>query len=131
MHRRCSYMPIAFCLLPKHKISSEKQLFICSPDGADILPQSRRAREIKARAGQVVLKNGVWCSLKKGKIFFKTVRRCRRWWCNCCWVCCQRLRWPKEGFWLKMLLRRCSFWRANRRNRLSNPLNCQISLSYQ
>jgi hypothetical protein len=32
-----------------------------SPDRADILPQSRRAREIKAKAGQVVLKNVLVC----------------------------------------------------------------------
>jgi hypothetical protein len=48
-------------------MSSEKQLFICSPDGADILLKSRRAKEIKARAGQVVLKNGVGCFLKMKK----------------------------------------------------------------
>jgi hypothetical protein len=35
-----------------NKKSSEKQNVKYSPDGADILPQSRRAREIKARAGQ-------------------------------------------------------------------------------
>jgi hypothetical protein len=32
--------------------SSEKQNVKSSPDRADILPQSRRAREIKAMAGQ-------------------------------------------------------------------------------
>jgi hypothetical protein len=57
-------MPIAQCLLPPHKTSSEKQNVKYSPDGAGILLKSRRAKEIKARAGQVVLKNGVGCFLK-------------------------------------------------------------------
>ncbi len=38
------------------KISSEKQDVKPSPDRADILPMSRRAREIKAITGQ----NGFW-----------------------------------------------------------------------
>jgi hypothetical protein len=39
--------------------SSEKLLFISSPDRADILLKPLRAKEIKAKAGQVVFKNGV------------------------------------------------------------------------
>jgi hypothetical protein len=53
--------------LPFNKKSSEKQNVKYSPDGADILPQSRRAREIKARAGQVVLKKWSWVLLKNEK----------------------------------------------------------------
>jgi hypothetical protein len=45
---------IAYCLVPFNKTSSEKQHVKSSPDRADILPKSRRAREIKAMAGQVV-----------------------------------------------------------------------------
>jgi hypothetical protein len=58
---------VAICLLPFNKTSSEKQNVKYSPDGADILPQSRRAREIKARAGQVVLKKWSWVLLKNEK----------------------------------------------------------------
>jgi hypothetical protein len=50
-----------------NKTSSEKQNVKYSPDGADILLKSRRAKEIKAKAGQVVLKNGVGCFLKMKK----------------------------------------------------------------
>jgi hypothetical protein len=57
-------LDVAICLLPFNKTSSEKQNVKYSPDGADILLKSRRAKEIKARAGQVVLKNGVGCLLK-------------------------------------------------------------------
>jgi hypothetical protein len=58
---------VAICLLSFNKTSSEKQNVKYSPDGADILLKSRRAKEIKAKAGQVVLKNGVGCFLKMKK----------------------------------------------------------------
>jgi hypothetical protein len=44
-----------------NKKSTEKLFVKSSPDRADILPQSRRAREIKAIAGQVGFWNEVVC----------------------------------------------------------------------
>ena len=50
-------------------ISSEKQNVKYSPDGADILLKSRRAKEIKARAGIGIVENAqafcFWILLKK------------------------------------------------------------------
>jgi hypothetical protein len=43
------------------KPSSEKQNVKYRPDGADILLMSRRAKEIKATAGQVGIKIGGGC----------------------------------------------------------------------
>jgi hypothetical protein len=45
--------------------STEKLFFNCSPDRAGILLKSRRAKEIKAMAGQDVLKKRVGVLLKK------------------------------------------------------------------
>jgi hypothetical protein len=42
-------------IYPIIKFSSEKQNVKSSPDRADILPQSRRAREIKAKAGLILI----------------------------------------------------------------------------
>jgi hypothetical protein len=42
---------VEFFLHTTNKIPSEKQNVKSSPDRADILPKSRRAREIKAIAG--------------------------------------------------------------------------------
>jgi hypothetical protein len=52
---------VEFFLHTTLKISSEKQDVKPSPDRAGILPQSRRAREIKAKAGQNGFWNGVVC----------------------------------------------------------------------
>ena len=51
------------------KFSFEKLLFYGSPDRADILTKSRRASEIKAKAGQVVLKKVMVCYKKINKAF--------------------------------------------------------------
>jgi hypothetical protein len=68
-----NFETLQLCNFATQKQSTEKQNVKYSPDGADILPKSRRAREIKARAGQDGDWNGVVC-------FWKRIKKSCRWW---------------------------------------------------